>query len=92
MTDIPQMSPEVQARLAIEARRQLEDWAFKLGEERRQLDGQLSANTNQIMTLLPQAIEAGIPLDQLAQMVGVSRQSLHRWRNESGYPASPVEL
>jgi transcriptional regulator GlxA family with amidase domain len=80
MTEIPPLPPEIQARLAIEARRKLEDWAFKLGEDRRQLDGQLDANTKAIVELLPQAIEAGIPLEQLATMVGVSRQTLYRWQ------------
>lgn len=86
MTEIPSLPPEVQARIAIEARRKLEDWAFQLGEERRQLDGQLDSNTKSIIQLLPQAIEAGIPLDQLAMMVGVSRQTLYRWREVGATP------
>jgi transcriptional regulator GlxA family with amidase domain len=81
MTHIPELPPELRARMAVDARRKIEDWAFKLGEERRQLDGQLDANTGQIINLIPQAIEVGIPLDQLASIVGVSRQTLHRWRD-----------
>jgi transposase-like protein len=31
--------------------------------------------------LMPKAVEAGIPLDALARLLGISRQTLYRWRD-----------
>jgi hypothetical protein len=71
MTDLP---PNMQARRAIE------DRAVQLGNERHDLDNGLAANTQAIIDLLRDADGAGVPLDHLAKLVGVSRQTLHRWR------------
>jgi hypothetical protein len=71
MTDLP---PDMQARRAIE------DRAVQLGNERRDLDGRLAANTQAIIDLLRDAEGSGIPYEHLAEIVGVSRQTLFRWR------------
>jgi hypothetical protein len=71
MTDLP---PEMQAR------REFEDQALKLGAERARLEGQLGTNLEQIVDLLEKAHEVGVPIDHYARMVGVRRQQLYRWR------------
>jgi hypothetical protein len=65
----------------IRARRDIEDRALKLGKERRDLDVRMIANTQAIMILLAQARGAGVPLEHLAEMVHVSRQTLYRWQD-----------
>jgi hypothetical protein len=72
MTDLP---PDMQARRAVE------DRAVQLGAERRGLDDQAAANTQAIIDLLPQAETAGVPLEHLAGLLTVSRQTLYRWRD-----------
>jgi hypothetical protein len=64
----------------IQARRAVEDQALRLGNQRRDLNAQTIANTQAIMVLLPKAQAAGVPLEQLAEMVQVSRQTLYRWQ------------
>jgi hypothetical protein len=71
MTELP---PDMQAR------RDIEDRAIRLGDERRDLDNRVAENTQGIIDLIPEAADAGITFDNLARMVGVSRQTLHRWR------------
>jgi hypothetical protein len=71
MIDLP---PDMQAR------RTVEDRAVQLGAERRDLDNKLAANTQAIIDLIPDAASAGVPFDHLSTLVGVSRQTLHRWR------------
>jgi hypothetical protein len=65
---------------AIEQRRAVEDEAIRLGEERRELDNRLAVNTRTVVELLPKAAKAGVPLDQVAAMVGITRQTLYRWQ------------
>jgi transcriptional regulator GlxA family with amidase domain len=65
----------------IQARRTIEDEAIRLGAERADLDNKLAGNMQATMDLMHQALAVGIGIDQLARMVGVSRQTLHRWRN-----------
>jgi DNA-binding phage protein len=71
MTDIP---PELQARRAIE------DELVQLGSERDRLENDLAANIEAIVAAIPKAIEANIPFDAVAKLVGVSRQTLYRWQ------------
>jgi DNA-binding transcriptional regulator YiaG len=70
----------------IQARRVIEDNALRLGQERAQLDAQLAGNTTNIKQIIGHALDVGIPLEQLAQMVHVSRQTLHQWRTGEGAP------
>jgi DNA invertase Pin-like site-specific DNA recombinase len=58
----------------------IETLAQKAGAERAKLDDELAANTQWIIDLMPDAIEAGIPFDTYAKLVGVSRQTLYRWK------------
>jgi hypothetical protein len=64
----------------IQARRTIEDRAATLGAERRGFEVGLTANTHQIIDLLRDADGVGIPQEQLAQLLGVSRQSIYNWR------------
>ncbi|MGD0197556.1 MAG: helix-turn-helix domain-containing protein [Solirubrobacteraceae bacterium] len=64
----------------IEARRAIEDELIRLGSERSRLEAEAGANLEAIVDVVPRATEAGIPLDEVARLVGVSRQTLHRWR------------
>ena len=76
MTDLP---PEIQAR------REIEDRAAKLGAQRKAFEAQLHDNAGKIKVLLRDAEGTGISFDQLAQLIGVSRQTLYHWR-EHGQP------
>jgi len=71
----------------IQTRRNVEDAALQLGQERAQLDAKLTGSTTKIKGIIGLALDAGIPLEQLAQMVHVSRQTLHQWRKEQLTPA-----
>jgi hypothetical protein len=64
----------------LQAKREVEDEAIKLGEERRDLDDRIAANTQAVIDLLPRAADAGVPFDHVATMVGVTRQTLYRWQ------------
>jgi transcriptional regulator GlxA family with amidase domain len=64
----------------IQARREVEDRAIKLGEERLDLENREAANIEAVIDLIPEATDAGIPFDHLAKLVGVSRQTLYRWQ------------
>jgi hypothetical protein len=64
----------------IQARRAVEDRALQLAEERRNLNNYLAANTQAIIDLIRDAANAGVPFDHLATLVGISRQTLYRWR------------
>jgi hypothetical protein len=64
----------------LQARREIEDRAAQLGEDRSQIQAQLTENTWAMMELLRTRQHTLIPLDHLANLLGVSRQSLYRWR------------
>jgi DNA-binding transcriptional regulator YiaG len=74
MDDLP---PQIQARRAIE------DRAAKLGASRRTLEADLNTNTAEIRALLGDAEGSGVSYDQLAQLIGVSRQTLYHWREDA---------
>jgi hypothetical protein len=76
----------------MQARRDVEDRAVQLGAERAELDTKLALNTAKIKSLMGEAVAARIPLEGFAKMVGVSRQTLHHWRGEPDWPASPDVL
>jgi hypothetical protein len=65
----------------VRRRRFIEDHAIELGAERVRLEEQLTNNTGDIIDRMRDAAEAGIPLDTYAKLVGVSRQTLYRWRD-----------
>jgi len=64
----------------LQARRAVEDELVRLGAERDRLESDLAANIEAIVASIPQAIEASIPFDGIAKLVGVSRQTLYRWQ------------
>ncbi len=71
MNDLP---PEIAAR------RVIEDRAAKLGATRSILEADLNENTAQIKVLLRDAEGSGVPYDQLAALLHVSRQTIFNWR------------
>ena len=73
--DIP---PEMQVR------RDLEDRLIQLGRKRREVEQEASENVRAITEALAEASVAHIPIEHVAQLVGVSRQTLYRWRDEAG--------
>jgi hypothetical protein len=64
----------------LQARRSIEDRAVQLGTERAAIAQRNAENTWAIIELLRDPQHALVPLDHLASMLGVSRQSLYRWR------------
>lgn len=67
----------------IQARRDAEDRAAQLGQERAELAKKARKNTKGIKDLLPVALESGLTMEALAQLTKVSRQTLHQWRSEA---------
>jgi transcriptional regulator GlxA family with amidase domain len=65
---------------AVQARRAVEDQAIQLAEERREIESREVANIEAAVDLIPRAAEANMPLDHLARLIGVSRQTLYRWQ------------
>ncbi|HTA12166.1 MAG TPA: hypothetical protein VK765_02005 [Solirubrobacteraceae bacterium] len=45
------------------------------------LERELTNNTGEIIDRMRDAAAVGIPIDTFAQLVGVSRQKLYRWRD-----------
>lgn len=72
MNDIP---PDLAAKRAVE------DEALRLGAERHDLENKSAANIDAILRVLHEAEQVGVPFDHIAQHVGVSRQTLYRWRD-----------
>jgi DNA-binding transcriptional regulator YiaG len=64
----------------IQARRSVEDRAVQLGSARNELAARTTQNTQAIIDLLREPTHTLISLDHLANLLGVSRQSLYRWR------------
>jgi hypothetical protein len=71
------MNPTVER---LQRKQNYETLAAEAGEERAKLEDKLTVNTQWIIDLMPKAQEAGIPFDTFAKLVGVSRQTLYRWR------------
>ena len=74
--------------IEVQIRRNMEDQALELGRKRLKLAAEVEANMNIIRRRLPEAIAAGIPVEHYAQMVRVSRQTLHRWREAAAHAGS----
>jgi hypothetical protein len=66
----------------IQLQRAIEDRAIALGVERARLEELLANNTGAVGSLVREWEKAGspIPFERLASLVGVSRQTLYRWR------------
>ena len=65
----------------LQAQRDFEDHALKLGKERDALEGKLGKNLEQIVDLLEMAPEHGVSMERFATLIGVRRQQLYRWRD-----------
>lgn len=65
----------------LEAQRGIEDRAIALGTERQKLEDEMARNTWAIIELLRDPAHTRVPLDFLASLLTVSRQSLYRWRD-----------
>jgi hypothetical protein len=72
---MPDLSQDLQATRAVE------DRLVALGAERTRLEARLGENLEAIVDEIPVATDAGIPFDRIAHLVGVSRQTLYRWRD-----------
>jgi transcriptional regulator GlxA family with amidase domain len=64
----------------IQRRRELEERAITLGVERRTLEAKQAGNLGAIVGLVQDA-EGVLPLEEIARLVGVSRQTLYRWQD-----------
>ena len=67
-------------RERLQEKQNYEALAAEAGEQRSKLEDELAINTQWIIDMIPKAAEAGIPFDTFAKLVGVSRQTLYRWR------------
>jgi hypothetical protein len=66
----------------LERRQGLERLALETGQKHaRHLDDLVSDRQFIVEELIPKAAEAGIPFGALAELLGVSRQTLYRWRD-----------
>jgi hypothetical protein len=66
----------------IQARREVEDRAAKLGVQRATMKAAMNENTASVKALLPTALAADVPMETIAKLTGVSRQTLHAWRSD----------
>lgn len=71
-----------------QARREIEDTLSHLGAERQRLDEERTGTISEIVYAISFATEAGISCEEIAQLVGVSRQTLHRWHVDVKYAPS----
>ena len=62
----------------------MEDDLLRLGSERNRLESEVGKNLEHIVDAIPAATQAGLSFDEVARLVGVSRQTLHRWRSVLG--------
>lgn len=67
----------------LQATRAVEDRLVQLGAERTKLEAKLGENLEAIVAEIPAATAVGIPFDRIAHLVGVSRQTLYRWRDSA---------
>jgi DNA-binding transcriptional regulator YiaG len=81
--------PIAEHKLAKLAKRHgIEQLAADTGQKRAKAHDDLVANTEFIVRLMPEAVAADIPIDTFAKLVGVSRQTLYRWKDEHPEPES----
>jgi AcrR family transcriptional regulator len=73
-------------------RRSIEAALLQLGAERNQLEQEAERNQQKVRALLQPARAAGITVREIAEMTGVSTQSLHTWHRELMQPIPAVHL
>jgi|GEM_PF-3635382 len=64
----------------LKAQRAIEDRLIKLGTEREGLLAKTSDNIQAITDTIGVALDAGLTIERVAQLVRVSRQTLYRWK------------
>jgi transcriptional regulator GlxA family with amidase domain len=64
----------------LQATRAIEDKLVQLGQQRHEIERSTSDNIQAITDTMTEAIAAGLPVERIAGLVGVSRQTLYRWR------------
>jgi hypothetical protein len=67
----------------MQARRVVEDEAVRIGRDRAKLANRTRENTWAIIELLRKPEHTLIPLEHLADLLGVSRPSIYRWRERA---------
>lgn len=73
----------------LEWRQGLERLALEKGREHsKHVDDVASSRQFIVDELMPKAAEAGIPFDTLANLLGLSRQTLYRWRDMKRRPSA----
>jgi DNA invertase Pin-like site-specific DNA recombinase len=65
----------------LQRRLRAEEAARELGEKHAAAKDELASVIQSVTEILPQALEAGVPLDTYSKLVGVSRQTLYRWQD-----------
>lgn len=65
----------------LKAQRAIEDKLIKLGTEREALMRKTSDNIQAITDQIDVALDAGVTIERVAQLVRVSRQTLYRWKD-----------
>jgi hypothetical protein len=65
----------------VQAQRDVEDQAIKLGRERGRLEDRLSTTIEEAVDLMGEAERAGVPIERLAALIQVDRTTLYRWRD-----------
>jgi DNA invertase Pin-like site-specific DNA recombinase len=61
----------------------IEDIVRDLGEQRSRLTDDLASVEQTMREIVLDALEAGVPLDTYAKLVGVSRPTVYRWRDDA---------
>jgi transcriptional regulator with PAS, ATPase and Fis domain len=65
----------------LERKQALERLALETGQKYAQLANEMASDRQFIVEeLMPQAVEASISVEALAQLLGISRQTLYRWQ------------
>jgi transcriptional regulator GlxA family with amidase domain len=64
----------------VQAQRDVEDRAIKLGAERAELQERDAALINEALELMEDAERDGVSIERLAALIQVSRPTLYRWR------------
>lgn len=69
-------------------RQGIELLAAEQGEKRAKAQDEVLSTTEFIVRLMPEAVASDIPIETFAKLVGVSRQTLYRWKDEHPEPES----
>jgi transposase-like protein len=65
----------------VQAQRDIEDRAIKLGNERIAVEGRRERNIQRSLDLMAEAERNGVPTARLAERLQIDRTTLYRWRD-----------